>query len=262
VNAVLVPLQNVGSIQVISSPGGADLYIDRIYRGVTATTVGNLIAGDHKVLLRLSGYLDYTETVTVTSGRVTVIRPTLVQNTQPGTGDIQVSSSPAGASIYLDNAYQGLTQPDSHTELTGITPGPHQLLLTRENYQDYSSTVQVIQGQVAVISASLIPSPAPSNATLQITSDPEGADVFLDNRYSGITPVTLQSVSPGSHLVLIKLSGFNDHSTVINLTTGQNALVSVALTPAAAPTPTTGSPVPLTVCGAFLVLALLSRAWK
>ncbi len=262
VDAVLAPLQNVGSIQVISSPGGADLYIDGIYRGVTATTVGNLIAGDHNVLLKLSGYRDYTETVTVTSGRVTIVKPNLIQNTQPVTGDLQVSSDPAGASIYLDNTFQGLTQPGSHTELTGITPGTHLLLLTRENYQEYSSTVQITQGQVTVIAASLTPSPAGSNATLQIASDPEGADVFLDNRFSGITPVTLQSVSPGSYHVLIKLNGYSDHSTVVNLTSGQSALVSVALTPAVTPTPTTGSPLALAVCGAFFVLAMLSRVRK
>jgi hypothetical protein len=262
VNAVLTPLQNVGSIQVISSPGGADLYIDGVYRGVTATTVGNLIAGDHNMRLRLSGYRDYTETVTVTSGRVTVVKPTLVQNTQPETGDIQVSSSPAGASIYLDNTFQGITQSTGHIELTGIAPGPHQLVLTLDNYQDYSSSVQVMAGQVTVIAASLTPSLAPHNATLQVTSDPVGADVFLDNFFSGITPVTLQSVPPGSHLLLIKLSGYNDHSTVVNLTSGQSALVSVALTPRVTPTPTTGSSLSLAVCGAFLILALLSRARK
>ena len=262
VDAVLTPLQNVGSIQVISSPGGADLYIDGIYRGVTATTVGNLIAGDHNVRLRLSGYRDYTEMVTVTSGRVTIIKPSLIQSTQPGTGDLQVSSDPAGASIYLDNTFQGITQPGSHIEITGIATGKHLILLTRENYQDYSSTVQVTEGQVTVIAVSLTRSPVGSNATLQITSDPEGADIFLDNQYSGITPVTLQSVSPGSYHVLIKLSGYNDHSTIVNLTSGQSALVSVALTPAITPTPTTGSPLALGVCGAFFVLALLSKVRK
>ena len=257
VNAVLTPLQNVGSIQVISSPGGADLYIDGVYRGVTATTVGNLIAGDHNVRLRLAGYRDYTEIVTVTSGRVTVIKPTLMQNTQPDMGDIQVTSNPAGASIYLDNTFQGITQAASHIELTGITPGPHQLLLTLESYQDYSSTIQVISGQVTVVTASLIPSLAPSNAALQVTSDPVGADVFLDNSFSGITPVTLQSVRPGTHNVLIKLSGYNDLSTTVNLTPGQSALVSVALTPRITPTPTTGSSLIIAVAGAFLVLVLL-----
>lgn len=65
INAVLFPLTNVGSLQVKTSPGGADVYVDGVFKGATATTIGNLAAGKHFVLLKRAGYDDWTDTVEI-----------------------------------------------------------------------------------------------------------------------------------------------------------------------------------------------------
>jgi len=56
---------DVGSIEVESSPSGAKVYLDSVYVGITPTTVEDVEPGSHKVLISKTGYVDYIKWVTV-----------------------------------------------------------------------------------------------------------------------------------------------------------------------------------------------------
>ena len=47
---------------------------------------------------------------------------------------------------------------------------------------------------------------------LRIRSTPSGADVYINNRYMGITPLTIDDIDPGSYKVTIRLDGYYDES--------------------------------------------------
>ena len=55
------------------------------------------------------------------------------------------------------------------------------------------------------------PAPAPSAASatgrLVVTTEPAGAQVFIDGRLSGTTPVTIENVAPGERQVLVRRAG-------------------------------------------------------
>jgi PEGA domain len=232
IQAVLPPLTNVGVLQVISTPGGADLYVDQVYSGETATTVGNLQNGEHQVRLRLAGYQDWTGSVPVKGGATTTITPALAPLGQALTGDIQVSSIPPGGAVYLDGQYQGITPAAEHLELTGMGTGRHTLSIQLTNFQDYMETVIVNAGQITRISAVLTPAKNPSSVgNLQITSQPGGAEILIDNQYRGITPLTLSSFPAGNHTLLIRLNGYQDYQQVLTVVPGQDLLVSASLSP-------------------------------
>lgn len=59
------------------------------------------------------------------------------------------------------------------------------------------------------------PIPTPTIGAIIITSNPEGATIFLDNVIKGITPLTLSSVSNGDHNVLLRLDSYKDSSKSI-----------------------------------------------
>jgi hypothetical protein len=256
VNAMLNPLTQVGSIQVKSSPSGADVYVDGFFKGNSDITVGSMQAGNHAVRIRLAGYEDWTSTVLVTQGAVTIIDATLVPASRSPTGDVEVSSTPVGAAVFLDGTYQGLTHSGSPLELTGIAPGDHSLELTIENYQDYQNTISVAPGQTTTINAVLVAGVSPgSNGMVQVSSDPSGANVFLDNVFEGITPLTQKNIPSGPHSLVIRLTGYNDYTTDLNIAAGQAVVVEAALVPASPPTPA-----PLwsgMIIGALLVAGLL-----
>ncbi len=259
IDAPLSPLSEVGVLQVKSSPGGADVYVDGFYSGSTATTIGNLAAGQHILRLRLAGYREWTGPVQVPANGLTVIEATLEVATAERTGNIVISSNPTGASVYLDSNYQGRTQADNPLDLIGILPGTHILELQLTNYRDFMTTIDLQPGETIPVSAVLVPATNPSGTgTLQISSDPLGANIFLDNVCRGITPLTISAVDAGSHTLLLRLPGYNDYSSSVTINPGQVFQVQAALSPVVTQT-ASGL---LTGIGAVLITMLVLRGKK
>ncbi|HNL85638.1 MAG: PEGA domain-containing protein [Methanomicrobiales archaeon] len=236
VDASLLPLSRIGALQVKSNPGGADIYIDGFYSGSTATTVGNLAAGEHFVTLRLAGYQDWLGTVDIPENSVAFIDARLEVASAPTTGDILVSSNPPGAAVFNDEVYVGNTMPDDALDLTGLLPGFHTIRLELQNYQDFTVQVEVESGQIRIVDADMVLATNPSQSgSLLVNSDPQGANVFLDNACIGITPLSVPSVTAGNHTLLIRLAGYNDYSTTFTIAPGEAVQIQAALGPAATP---------------------------
>jgi MYXO-CTERM domain-containing protein len=254
VNAFLTPSTTTGNLLVSSSPSGADVYVDGSYYGSTPRTVGNLAYGQHSVTLRLAGYQPYSSTVTINPGQTTSIYPTLNPNQAAQTGDLAVSSSPAGAGIYLDGSYYGRTIPGDTFDINAIVPGSHTVLLSLSGYQDYTNTVTVYAGQVTTVAVTLSRNPQPpTTGALYIDSNPSGAEVYVDNVYRGYSPLTLQDISPGSHVIMLTLGGYSDWQSTVQVTAGETTTVSATFTPPATETP---SPSPTTKAGALPLAGL------
>lgn len=258
ITAVLLPLTNVGVLQVKSNPGGADLYVDQVFAGITETTVGNLQEGQHEVVLRLAGYEDWKGTVPVKGGATTTITPVLVPTGRAPSGDIQVSSSPPGAAVYLDGIYRGVTPPAEHLELTGIAPGNHTLSIQQRNYHDFLDTITVTAGQIYRISPTLVPASNPSPfANLQITSQPSGAEVRINSAYQGKTPLSLSSYPAGNYTLQIQMKGYQEFTQPLNVLPAQDQLISTTLIPDA-PATRSGT-VPVLIVLMFVLIILLMK---
>ncbi|MBP1927569.1 hypothetical protein J2741_000116 [Methanolinea mesophila] len=256
VNAMLNALTQIGSIQVKSSPSGADVYVDGFFKGHSDITVGSMQAGNHIVRIRLAGYEDWTSTVLVTQNAVTIVDATLAPASRAPTGDIEVSSTPVGAAVFLDGAYQGMTHAGTPLELTGIAPGDHLLELTIVNYQDYNDSISVAAGQTSRVNAILVPGTSlGQSGSVQVNSDPSGANVFLDDALRGITPLTLDNIPAGTHSLVVQLAGYNDYTSNLTVTPGQVVSVHAGLVQVSPPTPA-GLWNEL-IIGALLVTALL-----
>jgi len=56
--------------------------------------------------------------------------------------------------------------------------------------------------------------------TLQLTSSPSGAQVYLDSQYQGSTPSTITNVEPGNHTLEFRYPGYQSWSTAILVSSG------------------------------------------
>jgi hypothetical protein len=261
VNAQLSPVISTGTLSISSSPSGAATYVDGIYQGVTPTSVGNLAAGSHTVILSLAGYQDYVTTANVQAGSVTRLSATLAKDPSPIYGTVSLTSDPSGASVYADGVYVGQTIPNRPLVSTQVKPGYHTLLLSKTGYQDYTTSGTVTAGQNLVLSVTLTPNPqTPDTGSVAVSSSPTNADIYLDNVFKGITPSTLDSITPGTHTLVLKLNGYQDYSSQIQVVAGQTTQVSATLVETATPTstPTTGS-APIIGLAAVALLVLLVR---
>ena len=141
-------------------------------------------------------------------------------------GTISISSSPFGARIYLDGIDMGYTTP---TTLTGISAGSHTVVLKKSGYTDYPASVTVIAGQTASVSATL--SVQPTTGSIDVTSQPFRALVYLDGKYLGLyTPTTISKVTSGTHTLRLTKYGYNDLTQSVTVIAGTTTPVSVVLT--------------------------------
>lgn len=65
---------------------------------------------------------------------------------------------------------------------------------------------------------------------LKVTSDPPGADVYLDMTYLGKTPLERNDLKVGTHRVRVSLPGYIDRFKGVQLDTGKPAELSLQLT--------------------------------
>ncbi|MDD1652810.1 MAG: PEGA domain-containing protein, partial [Methanomicrobiales archaeon] len=125
VSATLSSTVAVGSLSVSSSPSGATVYLDQIYRGVTTITVGNLAAGTHTLNVVKAGYKDVTQNVNVVAGTTIYVTITLESDAAPQYATVSITSNPPGASVYGDGVYVGTTRSGSALVFTQVKPGTH-----------------------------------------------------------------------------------------------------------------------------------------
>jgi hypothetical protein len=90
------------------------------------------------------------------------------------------------------------------------------------------------------------PTPTPSFGTLTVASTPQGADVYIDNAYKGLTQVGINAIPNGNHVLSIRLDGYQDYSRTI-VVMGDTQTITAALVPK--PTPITTEPTPVQPTG-------------
>jgi hypothetical protein len=205
-----------------------------------------------------AGYDEYLSTVTINAGQQTPISVSFAAQ-QKTVGSIEVASTPAGSSLYLDGNYMGQTPYGGYFDLTSVLQGTHTILIRQTDFQDYTQAVYVKGGEVVTVNARLspnAPSPTPdTTGEILVVSTPAAAELFLDNTFRGITPATLSDIPAGSHVVMARLAGYTDASQTVTVTGGQSTPVALGLTeiPTTTKTPLTMIP----VMGAFAIIGIV-----
>lgn len=75
------------------------------------------------------------------------------------------------------------------------------------------------------------PTSAPTPNSISVTSSPVGASIYLeDGKYEGETPKILNDINQGSHIITLKLEGYEDWSKGIEVDPDKTISISPALT--------------------------------
>jgi hypothetical protein len=72
---------------------------------------------------------------------------------------------------------------------------------------------------------------AVTTGTLVVSSSPMNAQVSLNGKYMGNTPLTLSDVAPGDYAMLLQLQGYQDNGGRVTVVAGQTATYSATLEP-------------------------------
>jgi hypothetical protein len=91
----------------------------------------------------------------------------------------------------------------------------------------------------------LLPVAAAAVGNISVNSTPPGAMVYLDGTSTGtITPAKIESVTKGSHIILLRLTGYRDYIQSVTVNNNQTTNISaiLVLSPTAPPTISTITP--------------------
>ncbi len=156
---------------------------------------------------------------TVTRAAVTPVQP--VQPVQPGTGTLSVNSSPSGAQVLVEGRVVGSTPLN-----LVLRPGRVDIELRLGGYQTFRTSAQIRPGETTVVNANLVP--VVQNGLLQINSNPQGAQVLLNGRVVGNTPLNL-TVQPGRYDLELRLNGYQSFRASLTVGNGQTVPVNATL---------------------------------
>src|SRR5438034_5036725 len=72
--------------------------------------------------------------------------------------------------------------------------------------------------------------PAAAAGTVTVTTDPPDAAVYVDGRFAGRSPVTVDRVQPGDHRVRVVKDGYLEHGRIVAVSAGKTASLQLRLT--------------------------------
>ena len=164
--------RSVGSIEVASTPAGSAIYLDGNYAGQTPLggnfDLTSVLKGTHTLLIRQKDFQDYTQAVYVPGGGVVTVNARLTPNAPSPipdtTGQILVVSTPAGAELFLDNTYRGITP----ATLSDIPAGSHVVMARQAGFADASQTITVAGGQSTPVALGLTGIPVTTKTPLTV----------------------------------------------------------------------------------------------
>ena len=209
-----------GTVSFESDPQGAYVYVDGRYRGTTPMKIV-LDSGEHFAVFYLEGYEPVILNFQVEPNRVITVKARFEKPHR--VGQITIRSEPSGAKVYIDDVYKGRTP----LELT-LSEGEHELKVIHPDYvEEYALTFRIFEGSNVIYSFPFYQKKQ-KLGTLELYSQPMGAKVFLNGRYYGDTPLTLQIDEGRYELALIK-EGYRVYVTNIEIDSGIRQVVSVNL---------------------------------
>ena len=175
--------------------------------------------GTHSVSVTADRYLPFSQRLVVPGlGMHQVLAVQLV----PEWADVEITSSPSGAGIYLG------------TEKVGETPatlelveGSHSFSLIKDGYAAWDGTVDTFADIDQVLPTVQL---EPADARLLVSSIPRGANVTVNGRYRGQSPVTI-ALSPGvDYDIGLSKAGYGTTRRKVRLEAAASEEINVDLT--------------------------------
>jgi len=206
-------------VTVTSQPAGATVIVDGMDRGTTPITLFDLAPGRHHIKYRLAGYVEADRFVD-TNHEGPFIEKNVVLREEKGL--LLLKTEPAGASIIVDGVTVGQT-PRLVTHLAA--KDAYNVRLRKAGYQDQLIQVRFEGRRPLVREETLVL----ASGTVNVLSDPAGAEVTLNGIVRGRTPVLVRDVPRGRAVVKFRLDGFDEEVRELAINAGDVQTLSVPL---------------------------------
>lgn len=116
-------------------------------------------------------------------------------------------------------------RPVNHPFIQEVEAGKHKVVLSAPGHEDYAREIVVD----AKTGAPPLDIPLKERPAVLIVNAPDGAEVAVDGRFQGVTPLPPMPVASGRHFVSVTLNGKRAFSERVSLERGQKKKLDVTL---------------------------------
>jgi len=196
---------------------GATVYIDNEMKGTTPFTSDKLPSGKYNVRVVRPMYSSEEQSLVVEDGKTAVFSRAL----QPQFVTLTLSVKDKTAEIWVNGKKY-----NTGTWRGDLGFGSYKVECKKTNHRTAETTLNVTQDMATTID---LPVPTPITGALDITSTPSNAEIYLDGKKVGATPMNLPDVIIGDHTVVIKKENYKTSEEQVVLTEGKTYTISKEL---------------------------------
>ncbi len=237
--------QNQGELRFDSQPPGAKVQVDGWTEPTWATPfrASNLGVGMHTVVFSKPGYMREERTVTVATGKSIAVSVQL----SPAVSKLEVSSTPAGATIEVDGKDTGKISP---AEIL-VEKGEHTIVLRKPGFSDVATTQTLAEGQTLNFSPVLLQPATQMSQTnrqgfwkkifggsdavpegkglVHIHTVPEGATIQVGAQVAPHRTNVVWPVDPGTYDLVLRMDGYKPVHRTVRVQKGREVFVDEIL---------------------------------
>ena len=161
-NGVLGQVDLVGATKVEETSG---VWIDGQYVGYLRELKGSkkilLLPGEHEIIVRQGGYVDFVQKVTVRAGETQTIDVKMEKDTRVQlpriTAEIKLVVNPNRAAVFVDGVFVGHV-----AEFGGIgrallvAPGKRKITISLPGYQTFENDIELVPNQKSTVKTDLV----------------------------------------------------------------------------------------------------------
>ncbi|MBS3124551.1 PEGA domain-containing protein [Candidatus Woesearchaeota archaeon] len=137
-------------------------------------------------------------------------------------GIINAYSDPSEADVYVDNVNKGKTP----LVIGNVGVGRHTVKLEKAGYVESSKSIYVDAGEIITVNSNLV---GVGIGSARIMTSPNGAAVYVDGDYKGLTTVLVENINPGRHSIRIEKEGYAEYNSVIYIEKDKETKLSITL---------------------------------
>jgi serine/threonine-protein kinase len=215
-SAIHVLTDVIGAKATLFGPGGRSLADCQ-----TPCSFNNLFPERYSLQVQKDGYVQVQTAVALKAGE-SQDQKFHLEALEKG---VYISSKPAGADIFINGAKQSGQTPTT----LPLAPGHYDLVLRLPGYAPYVGEVQVKDNIQTTLDVELKERSQAHVAWAQVTTTPPGAEIIVDGNSTGqFSPARVQ-IPAGTHIIALKLNGFQVVRRGIEVSEGSTVPVTEAL---------------------------------
>jgi hypothetical protein len=206
-------------LKIVGEPSASAVFLDDKHVGETPLSIRMWMGGKHIIRVTKKGHNDFEQIIEMQFGTTKEINAELVPKLL---GGLTVKSDPEGANVYLDG------------QMKGVTP------LRLDNVKKGTISLEIKKDHYSTVKRNLVVKPSLGETTvdvhleslcgsLVVKSSPGGATVFVDGKEKGVTPLNLENVEKGLHIVKVAKNCFSVVEKKVDITVSKKIDIDVHL---------------------------------